>query len=101
MRHQKAGRTLSRKAGPRHALISNLVQALIQYERIETTDAKAKELRRHAEKAITWSASLGDILTKDAEQLDAEDKARKLHAMRMARRIVKNPVVLRKLFDEV
>ena len=101
MRHQKAGRTLSRKSGPRRALLSNLTQALIEYERIETTDAKAKEIRGLADRAINWAASLGDILTKDEDKLDAEDKARKLHAMRMARRVVKNPVVLHKLFNEV
>jgi large subunit ribosomal protein L17 len=101
MRHQKHGKKLSRLAGHRHALWSNMVSALIEHERVETTDVKAKELRRIAERTITWSTSLGDLLTKDEAKLDAEDRARKVHAMRMARRVVKDPATLQKLFDDV
>ena len=86
MRHQKHGRKFGRTSAHRHAMFSNMVASLITHERIETTDAKAKEVRRIAEKAITWSVSLGDLLTRDADKLDAEDKARKLHAVRMAGR---------------
>jgi large subunit ribosomal protein L17 len=43
MRHRKDHRRLGRKAEHRHALLRNLVTALFQYERIETTVAKAKE----------------------------------------------------------
>lgn len=99
MRHQKHGRTLGRKSAHRKAMWSNMVSSLIEHERIETTDAKAKELRRLADRTINWSASLGDILTRD--NLDTEDRARKLHAVRMASRVVKQADVLRKLFDEV
>src|SRR5436190_9403373 len=101
MRHQKHGRTLGRKSAHRKALWSNMVCSLITHERVKTTDAKAKELRRIAERAINWSASLGDVLTKDREKLDAEDRARLVHAMRMARRVVKQPSALEKLFSEV
>ena len=101
MRHQKHGRTLGRKSSHRKALWSNMVCSLITHERVQTTDAKAKELRRIAERAINWSASLGDVLTKDREKLDAEDRARLVHAMRMARRVVKQADALEKLFTEV
>jgi large subunit ribosomal protein L17 len=101
MRHQKHGRTLGRKSAHRKALWSNMVCSLIEHERVQTTDAKAKELRRIAERAINWSASLGDVLTKDREKLDAEDRARLVHAMRMARRVVKQPAALEKLFSDV
>jgi len=101
MRHQKHGKKLSRLSAHRHALWSNMVSSLIEHERVETTDVKAKELRRIAEKTITWSAALGDLLTKDEDKLDAEDRARKVHAIRMARRVVKDPATLQKLFDEV
>jgi large subunit ribosomal protein L17 len=80
---------------------SNMVSSLIEHERVQTTDAKAKELRRIADRTINWSASLGDLLTRDPEKLDAADRARKVHAMRMAQRVVKQADVLRKLFDQV
>jgi len=54
MRHRKDHRKLSRTASHRRALLRNLVTALFQYERIETTVAKAKEARRLAEPLITY-----------------------------------------------
>src|SRR5437867_4084391 len=101
MRHQKHGRKLGRHSSHRKAMWSNMVASLIEHERIQTTDAKAKELRRIAERTINWSTQLGDLLTRDAEKLDAADRARVVHAMRMARRVVKQGGALRKLFDEV
>jgi len=53
MRHLKAGRKLNRTAAHRKALMRNLVKALIQREQIRTTDAKAKELRRWADRIVT------------------------------------------------
>ena len=53
MRHLKAGRKFGRTCAHRKALFRNLVQALIQRERISTTLAKAKELRGKVEKTIT------------------------------------------------
>src|SRR4029079_13315900 len=99
MRHQKHGRKFSRKSGPRHALFSALVTSLFEHERIETTDAKAKEIRRIAEKKITWAASVGKIVQSDKS--DAEDKARVVHAMRMAGRVVRHKPTLHKLFTEI
>lgn len=99
MRHQKSGRKFSRKSGPRHALLSNLVTSLIEHERIQTTDAKAKELRRLAERTITWATSVGNLVGND--KADASDRARVVHAMRMAQRVVKHKPTLQKLFDEV
>jgi large subunit ribosomal protein L17 len=99
MRHQKSGRKFSRKSGPRHALLSNLVQSLIEHERIRTTDAKAKELRKVAERTISWATSVGNLVGN--EKADAADKARIVHAMRQAQRIVKHRPTLQKLFEEV
>jgi large subunit ribosomal protein L17 len=53
MRHRNAGRKLGRTSAHRTALLRNLVTALLDHERIETTDAKAKELRRIADRMIT------------------------------------------------
>jgi large subunit ribosomal protein L17 len=99
MRHQKSGRKFSRKSGPRHALLSNLVQSLIEHERIHTTDAKAKELRKVAERTISWATSVGNLVGND--KADATDKARIVHAMRQAQRIVKHKPILQKLFEQV
>jgi large subunit ribosomal protein L17 len=60
MRHRKDHRKLSRTASHRRAVLRNLVTALFQYERIETTVEKAKEARRLAERLITF-AKRGDL----------------------------------------
>src|SRR5262249_45843330 len=83
MRHRVAGVKLGRSTAHRRALFRNLVTALLQHEVIRTTDAKAKELRRWADRMIT----LG--------------KQGTLHARRRAARVVARRSVLRKLFEEI
>ena len=53
MRHRLAGRKLGRDTGHRRALYRNLVTDLLDYEKVTTTEAKAKEVRGLAEKMIT------------------------------------------------
>ncbi|MCB5424154.1 50S ribosomal protein L17 [Altererythrobacter sp. CC-YST694] len=53
MRHKLSGRKLQRKSGHRAALMRNMAAALIKHEQIQTTTAKAKELRPYVEKLIT------------------------------------------------
>ena len=53
MRHKISGRKLQRKSGHRAALMRNMAAALIKHEQIQTTTAKAKELRPYVEKLIT------------------------------------------------
>lgn len=53
MRHRARVNTFGRKSGPRKALIRGLVTSLVEHGRIKTTLAKAKELRRHVERAVT------------------------------------------------
>ena len=101
MRHQRAGLHLSRTSAHRKALFSNLVSALFTYERIRTTDAKAKETRRIAERTITWARRVGDILVKAPEKRTQEESARVVHAVRMARRVVRDRTAVVKLFDEI
>lgn len=55
MRHLKRGRKLNRKASHRKALLRNLASSLIIHKRIQTTDAKAKELRIFVEPLITFA----------------------------------------------
>jgi large subunit ribosomal protein L17 len=83
MRHQKTGRNLGRNSSHRQAMLRNMVTSLFKYEQLETTDAKAKELRPVAEKMITL-AKRGD-----------------LHARRMAMAYIKDKPVTHRLFDEI
>ncbi len=53
MRHRKNKVTLDRKTGPRRALLKNLAAQLIVYEKIQTTEAKAKALRSFVEPLIS------------------------------------------------
>lgn len=53
MRHRISGRTLGRDSGHRKALFRNLIKDLFTYERIQTTEAKARAIRSDAEKLIT------------------------------------------------
>lgn len=76
MRHHVAGKKLSRSTGHRRALRRNLVTALLQHGRIETTEAKAKAIRGQAEKLIT--------LAKQGLAAEQEDPSRGVHARRVA-----------------
>lgn len=82
MRHRKAGVKLNRTASHRKAMFRNLVTSLLKHDRIKTTDAKAKELRRWADHVITL-AKRGD-----------------LHARRQALSIVREKAVVHRLFEE-
>jgi large subunit ribosomal protein L17 len=53
MRHRKTTKILGRKKAPRKALYENLAQSLILYEKIKTTQAKAKAIRPIVERLIT------------------------------------------------
>lgn len=63
MRHRRKTKYFSRKTNPRKALIRGLVTSLVEHGRIKTTLAKAKELRRHVERAITLGKK-GDLNTR-------------------------------------
>jgi len=82
-------------------MFSNLIAGLLLHERVRTTDAKAKELRRVAEKAIHWGVQLGELLIRNREQMKPEERARIVHAMRMARRRVRHREAVQRLFDEI
>ena len=53
MAHRIGGRKLSRKQGPRLALFKNLTVSVLRYERVQTTEAKAKEVQGRVERMIT------------------------------------------------
>jgi large subunit ribosomal protein L17 len=64
-------------------MLRNLAANLILHERIETTDAKAKELRRVAERLITKARRLGKVAYTPQAELSADDRARRLAASRL------------------
>lgn len=94
MRHRVDHRKLGRTAAHRKAMLSNMVTSLFKSERITTTDAKAKEARRLAEKLIT-RAKKGYTAHKDGNKDVAQAH------WRQAARYVKKTAVLRKLFEEI
>jgi large subunit ribosomal protein L17 len=83
MRHQKSGRKFDRTASSRRAMFRNLAANLVLHERIETTEAKAKELRRVAEKLVTKATRLGKVSFTPQTDLKPNEKAQRLHATRL------------------
>ncbi len=81
MRHRKDHRKLGRSPSHRKAMLRNLVTSLLELEQVRTTEAKAKEVRRVAERMIT----LG--------------KRGTLHARRQALRTIRSKEVAAKVFD--
>jgi large subunit ribosomal protein L17 len=83
MRHRNAGRKFDRNTSSRRAMLRNLTANLILHERIETTDAKAKELRRVAERLITKARRIGLAAYTSQAELSPADKARRLAVARI------------------
>ena len=83
MRHLRAGRNLGRAPSHRTAMLRNMVTSLFKHEQVETTDARAKELRQVAERMITL-AKRGD-----------------LHARRQAFSFIQDKKVVSKLFSKL
>lgn len=83
MRHGKKVAKLGRTASHRKAMLSNMMTSLFVNEKITTTQIRAKELKRKAEKIITF-AKRGD-----------------LHARRQVLRVIADKQVVAKLFDEI
>lgn len=100
MRHGNSGRKLSRTAAHRDALYANLVTALFTYGRIETTEAKAKELRKFADATIKWGVDVAPIVGK-GDKASPADRSKVVHARRQARKVVKTREALDKLFAEI
>ena len=100
MRHGNSGRKLSRNAAHRSAMFCNMVTSLFTYGRIETTEAKAKELRSVADATIRWGIDVADLVGKGAKATPA-DKTKIVHAKRMARKVLKTDTAMAKLFNEI
>ncbi|RLB58528.1 MAG: 50S ribosomal protein L17 [Deltaproteobacteria bacterium] len=83
MRHRKDGRQFGRNTSHRRAMFRNLAANLINHERIVTTDAKAKELRRVTDKLITKAKRLGAVAYTPQPELSQKDKNSRLHVSRL------------------
>lgn len=83
MRHNKSGRKLNRNSSHRSAMFKNMARAVLTFETIRTTEAKAKELRGVVDGLITLA------LKND------------LSARRQAFKVLGNHQLVKRLFDEV
>jgi large subunit ribosomal protein L17 len=83
MRHNKSGKRLGRNTPHRTAMLRNMVTSLFDHEKITTTDARAKELRKVADRMITLGKR-GD-----------------LHARRQVLNVIRDQNVVAKLFDQI
>jgi large subunit ribosomal protein L17 len=83
MRHKIDGRKFGRNTSHRRAMFRNMAANLVANERIETTEAKAKELRRVVERLLTKALRLGPIAFTPQDKLSTQDRARRLNALRL------------------
>ncbi len=93
MRHKISGKRLGRNTGGRRALRRNLIKQLFEFERIQTTRAKAEAVRGGAEKLIT--------LAKRGNAAADDNAAKMVHARRLAAARLNDAGIVRKLFDDI
>lgn len=83
MRHRKAGRKLGRTWEHRKAMMKNMASSLVIHEKIKTTEYKAKELRKVADRLVAYGLK------------------NTVHARRNAYKILEDRTLVKKLFDEI
>lgn len=101
MRHRKAGRKFGLESDHRKMMMRNLVTSLIKHGRIETTVAKAKEMRSLAEKTINWGVKVADLSKSDSKELSRDQKMKVVHARRMAGKVITEKEIMDRLFHDV
>jgi large subunit ribosomal protein L17 len=108
MRHRVDHRKLGRTHSHRKAMFANMVTSLFEKERIRTTDAKAKEARRYAERLITRAKKGYAAYQEHRSLMDAgkDEEGKQMQAValshwRQAARVVKKRAVLKKLFETI
>ncbi len=83
MRHRVAGRKFGREVAHRKAMLHNLAKSIIDHERINTTTARAKEMRSLVERLVTYG------------------KKNSVHSRRMAFKVLQDRALVKKLFDDI
>ena len=102
MRHMKAGRRLGRTSSHRKAMYRNMVTSLVVHGRIRTTLAKAKELRKVADRMVTLSKAVTPAALDAAEGDDfTKLRAKRVHNIRRAARTIRDRDALNILFNEL
>lgn len=102
MRHRKSGRKLGMDSSARKAMYRNMVTSLMLHGTIRTTEARAKELRRFADKVISLgknAPTADQIATLKGDEKGAA-QAKRVHAVRQARLMVDNDEAIAKVFGE-
>jgi len=98
MRHLSAGRKLKRTTSHRKALLRNLATSLFEHKKIQTTEAKAKELRPYAEQLITKAKR---ALDREKQGLLPDGQRIDVHSRRLVGKFITNKAVLQELFDAI
>ena len=83
MRHRVEGRKFGRETDARRLMMRNLVKSMLEYGQINTTLAKAKEMRRFVERVVTYG------------------KNNTVHSRRLAYSVLGDRDLVKKLFDEI
>ncbi|MCB5234798.1 MAG: 50S ribosomal protein L17 [Candidatus Cloacimonetes bacterium] len=83
MRHRVEGRKFGRETDARRLMMRNLVRSMVEHGQINTTLAKAKEMRRHVERLVTYG------------------KKDTVHSRRLAYSVLGDRDLVKKLFDEI
>ena len=102
MRHRKSGRKLGMDSSARKAMWRNMVTSLMLHGRIRTTEHRAKELRRYADRVITMGkrAPSKDALSGLSGQALQRAQANRVAAIRRARRWVNNDEAIERVFSD-
>lgn len=95
MRHRNSGRKFDRDTSSRRAMLRALTANLVLHEKIETTDAKAKEVRRVAERLITKARRLGEVAYTAHDKLDAKARVRRLAVERQIAAYIPKPFAVK------
>lgn len=89
MEHRKKGRKLKRTASHKKAMMANMSSSLIKARRINTTVAKAKELKLYIEPLVTKAKNA------------LSDPTKSVHLRRMARRFLRDDAAVTQLFNDI
>ncbi len=89
MEHRKKGRKLKRTASHRKAMMANMSASLIKAKRINTTVAKAKELKIYIEPLVTKAKNA------------LSDPSKSVHLRRMARKFLRDDAAVAQLFNDI
>jgi large subunit ribosomal protein L17 len=98
MRHNVSGRKFNRTKSHKDAMLANMASSLLEYKKVYTTEAKAKELRPFVEALITKAKH---ALAREKQNLLPEGQTVDIHNRRLVYRVIRNKGVIEELFDAI